>query len=548
METKQAVFNSQLLVGVTGSATYNYRFANHEVKNQMDVKKYADAPLLKHLQDESSRALIVNLRHAVAPILDNNTLPHFTDHSVSHSDGVVNLVDELVNPIQSTSSALSNKELIVLYSACYLHDIGLQYEAAGETQTIRKLSLRVPWVQLTEDERRDILRKYHHVVSAEMVHSSVRAESPIIGIQLTNQYEPSRVACLCESHNLYFEVPEDLRRFNDLTEDGPNIRMRLLAGLLRIADILEESRRRAPREKAQTLQLNSISDPHWWRHYYTESIKVDENERTITIWFDFPPEKFSIYSQIVPELQTPWIEAELNRHSSVFNKNGLSWTLQAELKSKKYSDTEEMPEAVLTAMTSELRRRHLAEDESRRAILLSTFRESRPLIQARLLNLAKRKESLSPMEYLQELFTLSKEMWEIGSTRSALMNVVFEYQRSIQHLEEIDRVEMGTDILEMCLAEDLPHMADGWCDTLCEQNKKLDQALPVVSRCYASLFELYSATCNIPAAKSVIESAIEACNNQEKVDLYRVQLSEINFLQGDLENGDHVDPVEPNDD
>ena len=514
----------------------------------MDVKKYANAPPLKHLQDESSRALIINLRDAVAPILDNNTLPHFTDHSVSHSDGVANLVDELVNPIQSSPSALSSKELIVIYSACYLHDIGLQYEAAGETQTIRKLSLRVPWIQLTEDERRDILRKHHHVISAEMVHSSGRAESPIIGIQLTSQYQASRVACLCESHNLFFEVPQDLKRFNDLTEDGPDIRMRLLAGLLRMADILEESRRRAPREKARTLQLNSISDPHWWRHYYTESIKVDENERTITIWFDFPPEQFSTYSQIVPKLQTPWIEAELNRHSVVFNKNGVSWTLQAEMKSKQYSDTEEMPETVLTAMTSELRRRHLVEDESRRAILLNTFREARPQIQTRLLKLAERKESLSPKEHLQELFTLSKEMWEIGSARSALMNVVFEYQRSSQHLDEIDRVEMGTEILEMCLAEDLPNMADGWCDTLYEQNKKLDQTLPVVSRCFASLVELYAATCRIPAAKSVIEVAIEACNSPEQANLYRAQLSEMKFLQGDLENASHVDNVEPNDD
>ena len=128
------------------------------------------------------------------------------------------------------------------------------------------------------------------------------------------------------------------------------------------------------------------------------------------------------------------------------------------------------------------------------------------------------------------------------------MNVVFEYQRSSQHLDEIDRVEMGTEILEMCLAEDLPNMADGWCDALCEQNKKLDQTLPLVSRCFASLVELYAATCRIPAAKSVIEVAIEACNSPEQANLYRAQLSEMNFLQGDLVNVGHVDAVEPNDD
>ena len=162
--------------------------------------------------------------------------------------------------------------------------------------------------------------------------------------------------------------------------------------------------------------------------------------------------------------------------------------------------------------------------------------------------MAERKESLSPKDHLQELFTLSKEMWEIGSTRSALMNVVFEFQRTSQHLEEIDRVEMGTDILEMCLAEDVPHMADGWCDTLCEQNKKLDQALPVVARCFASLVELYTATCRIPAAKSAIELAIKACDNQDQAELYKAQLSEMIFLQGDFDDLGHEADLEANND
>ncbi|QDV45297.1 hypothetical protein Enr13x_51730 [Stieleria neptunia] len=96
--------------------------------------KYGNAPNFEHLVEESSRAFLIQLRDAVAPILDNNILPHFTDHSVLHSDGVTTLVDELVTPLQENRNRLTERELVILYCACYLHDIGLQYENAGETR------------------------------------------------------------------------------------------------------------------------------------------------------------------------------------------------------------------------------------------------------------------------------------------------------------------------------------------------------------------------------------------------------------------------------
>ena len=120
--------------------------------------------------------------------------------------------------------------------------------------------------------------------------------------------------------------------------------------------------------------------PHWWRHYFTENVALAPTERTITLWFDFPEQCFQDYSRIVPKLQLPWIEAEFNRHSEVFNKYGVNWTLKSKLKVDEYSSTERMPDEVLTAMIAQLRLRHIHEDEKRREVLLNTFRESRPLI------------------------------------------------------------------------------------------------------------------------------------------------------------------------
>lgn len=500
----------------------------------INTPKYGNAPPLKHLSGESVRALLVSLRNAVAPILDNNILPHFTDHSVSHSDGVTQLVDSLIDPLQKTDKRLSETELAVLYAACYLHDIGLQYENAGETRTIAELKLGLLWHEQPRNEQLNLLRRFHHRISAEMVHSSIRAESPIIGMQLTSAYEPSKVACLCEAHNLYFEIEGDLARYKELTADGPDIRMNLLASLLRVADILEESRRRAARPKAQTLMLDITSQKHWWRHYYTENVVFNELDRTITIWFDFPPDKLESYSRIVPELQKPWIEAEFKRHAEVFNKYGVAWTLQVELKAKQYSDTETMPDEVATAMMAELRVRHIEEDERRRSILLSTFRESRPHVESRLNRLQELKTELSPKNYLLKLVEVSNDLWTIGSKRSAIMTLVFEFDRSNQHLDVVNRIRIGTRLMEMCLEDGLANLAKGWGIVLQESVRTLDSTHPVVYPCLRTIVDWFIALCGYEEANAAIAEAIAATTDQTEVELLNAKRNEIEYLRGNF--------------
>ena len=218
------------------------------------------APSWKHLSNETYRALLTVLRDRVAPILANNLLPHFTDHSVAHSDNLTELVDNL---LANGTQLLTDRELLILYSACYLHDIGMQFERAGETEVISSLSLLCPWNDLHETDRRELLRKYHNLISAELVTKSVGSASPPIGFTLTMEYGPRYIATLCHAHCM----ETDTEAYADVVQDGPGIRVPLLSALLRLADILDESRRRAVREKARTLELDLDSQTHWWRHY-----------------------------------------------------------------------------------------------------------------------------------------------------------------------------------------------------------------------------------------------------------------------------------------
>ena len=80
----------------------------------------------QYISSEEKVTFLNSVRDNVKPILATNLMPHFTDHSVEHSDRIVGYVDNLIKPIMETENKLSEEELTILYSACYLHDIGMQ--------------------------------------------------------------------------------------------------------------------------------------------------------------------------------------------------------------------------------------------------------------------------------------------------------------------------------------------------------------------------------------------------------------------------------------
>ena len=178
-----------------------------------------------------------------------------------------------------------NKEAFILYSAAYLHDAGLQHQRAGETEVVRAtLATRFPgrvWDDLDIETRRSIVREQHHRISGEMITRSIDASYPtVIGIQLTDEWHPGQVRSISIAHNLYMDS-HDRAEYECLTKDWGGVRMSLLAALLRLADILDESRRRSQLYLERTRELPIESRMHWWRHYYVAEIEILPDGRPI---------------------------------------------------------------------------------------------------------------------------------------------------------------------------------------------------------------------------------------------------------------------------
>jgi hypothetical protein len=497
----------------------------------MSISRLPASPPFKHLQDSTNRSLLIVLREKVAPILANNLLHHFTDHSVAHSDSLTQFVDQLAEPLQASDNPLSEQELVILYSACYLHDIGMQYENAGSTQAISRLALPQRWEDLSEDTRRVLLRQNHAEISAEMVMMSVRSEAPIVGLQLTSEYYPRYVAFLCEAHTL----PTESARYQELTADGPNIRMTLLSGLLRLADILDLSRRRATREKARTLTLDIEAQVHWWRHHYTEEITIDQHQRAVCLWFDFPPEHLSEYSKVVPPLQMPWVEAEFTKHMPVFNRYGIGWTITFKVEQKPYSEAEVMPEAVLTEMLKQLSLQRRMEEERHRYAVVQQFAEAQPQIDRRLSEIEAQRGTLSSGDYLRELSRIATDLWALGGRRSAWMLLSSEFGRGAATLEPSERLEIGMTLATMMVDDDEAKRASLMIKGLLP----LADQLPDGDTRKAAFWKLWAKCLThvglYNEAIKAIQRAAELTPDEEAREDLEAQLIELHFLHGHID-------------
>jgi hypothetical protein len=400
--------------------------------------------LLRHLEEEYV-LLLQGLRKAVLPVLANNILPHFTDHSVSHSDRLVEIINKLISPIPEQKK-LNNQELLILFASCYLHDIGMQYENAGNLQTISKLNLGQKWEELTESTRRGYLRTHHHKISAEFVMMLGPDSASPVNYKLPPEMKPEYIAALCEAHC----VSVKSTRYQELLDTVPDIRMPLLSALLRVADILDESCRRVSIEKFNTLLLDVESKKHWWRHYYTEDISFDVKKMEIAFHFDFPKEKKEEYKTIIPYLQLPWVQSEFSNHNSVFNESQLNWSVTWTLTDKQYTTVKSMPEDILVEMLKELHFRKSKEAEEKQLMALNSFAESRPYIQRRVNELKTHKDSNG---YLLELWDMAKHMKEIGGVRSAWNILRFEYSKNLQSLPKKKQIEVGVWLAETMLED-----------------------------------------------------------------------------------------------
>jgi hypothetical protein len=310
--------------------------------NSTTITGVLDFPLI---QDQTLKARVTTLRSAAKDLLIPGLQPDFTDHSINHSDSVVEYCEKLCEAIPE-SNQLTDKEAWLLYASCYLHDIGMFYENASDMETVRVHGWDSVWSSFSREDKAARLRDIHPELSSELIKKSHTCANPPIAFRFNDYDNPGLIAALCLSHGLNSESSE----YAGAVSDVAGIRIRLLSGLLRCADILDESRRRANPYSQRARELPISSAIHWWRHYYTMDCVVVPRSHRITFVFDFPETERNIYENVIPAIQVPEIRKEFHRHQEVFGSANLVFDFEIQLVSTVQSSVQSMPDTVFIAM------------------------------------------------------------------------------------------------------------------------------------------------------------------------------------------------------
>lgn len=495
-------------------------------------------PGFKRLANDTFLGRLSDLRNAVTPILAGNYLPSFTDHSITHSDHVCELIDLLTESLVGERQ-LNDREAFVLYASAYLHDVGLQHQRAEETQIVRSILQKSnfsgrAWRDLEKETRLEIVRSQHHRISGEMIRQSIDAPQPtVLGVQMTEDWHPGQIRSLCIAHNLYMDS-HDKQEYIELTQDWGEFRMTLLSALLRLADILDESRRRSQLYLERTRELNIESRLHWWRHYYVAEVHIDPQAHHISLWFDFPVDRRPQYQTIIPPLQLPFLEAEFARHSAVLARNNMPWHLESlevpAAQSTSRAMDGELEQYVLEKLAQERRQRA----ERDKLLVLDQLQSERPTIRRKLLALRANDNLFEAGKQLREFRDLAKHLWRLGGQRDAWIMLWGEFTRLSKSADLETKATVGIELAEMMLNDGVSERAVRLLHGLVPEAELLES--PLQFRFLRLLGEAYLGACAYAQAKETLSRAAKLTQDDQLREEILAELDEASLLQGELKS------------
>ncbi|MEI7606458.1 MAG: NACHT domain-containing protein [Rhodospirillaceae bacterium] len=267
----------------------------------------------------------------------------YTDHTISHKHIVHAHLDSFLGPWLEEQRVKHNEDLVrtevmVLLSATYLHDIGMQMAhprilaaLPSLTDAERRAADALPKDGITE-KHREFARRFHHTITHDWILGSSRNGldlPPLDGLDNRR----SMVAKVARAHNIWLTNPESYQEFKDAVapaeEPVGTVRLDLLAAFLRLADILDQDKRRVDMNAAKRLAMPVTSMVHWWRHHYVNACRLEKNNDhafPLTVAFRLPKEHEgeqdwlwdALYSATVNE-----IKAELQRLSPWLGRSGI---------------------------------------------------------------------------------------------------------------------------------------------------------------------------------------------------------------------------------
>src|SRR5216684_8819379 len=272
----------------------------------IDIERFA---LMKHLKslNPTYYGKALELREVITGWLNYvpNTFPHYTRHTVEHSEQIILQLSKIMFRDQTPVVDLSSAEAYILIAAAYLHDAGMVC-SDGEKESILQLEDWKLWTtgdgqaasrwssiqELRNDSKissqgtRDFLadvqtryllaeyiRRYHHERAADVI---LQHQQTLGRFAFDDSTLAHTISDICVAHGLPRESLDDQVRFPMLRQiRGDDTNVRFLAILLRLGDLLDlDSSRACPLLLSAACPLPAESHAHWNQYKCIEHLAI----------------------------------------------------------------------------------------------------------------------------------------------------------------------------------------------------------------------------------------------------------------------------------
>ena len=246
--------------------------------------KVLDA-LAKKSNGESLVKRLTDIRRIAQDKLDyvRVLFPQFTNHTIRHGDGVVEILDRLM--ADDLKEKLNEWELYFLVAAAYLHDIGMveacpgtpegaEWDAFYKDYEERREELGLEDdTKLLNRAKRDYIRDHHHERSAKYIEKNWRE----LELRQTDTPGEGRMVGRISLGHRKVDLG-DTKQFGPVPfGNNQLIRRDLLAAYLRLADELDMTAHRTPWAEYEVLiDLEPISETEWAKHLSISGFSTDQ--------------------------------------------------------------------------------------------------------------------------------------------------------------------------------------------------------------------------------------------------------------------------------
>lgn len=312
--------------------------------------------LLKCITDEHLQISLGEIRQATEKIWATDApriIQDYTDHGIKHSERLAYFVDILLE--LSDGKDLSSKEMYILLSGIYLHDIGMQCDVAKFPDIKNKAielgaQFEVNFKSKTSSgytiEEQKALRKNHQYLSAAWIYYGYQTGNTALGHAAKNipkdlLYDLMDV-CKYHAKLPIIECPLNFR-FDS------NERKQLIAALLRFSDELDIDSNRVSIETVKNFNLDPGNSIYWWLHNQTK-IVISGNVITITIRLH--PEDAKKYSSFIYDA---FITKFQNKNRSVLSllvQNRIPLVISNESNVVEFDLEDQLPKEIIPAFKS----------------------------------------------------------------------------------------------------------------------------------------------------------------------------------------------------